>query len=143
MQRRTLWIVVVAGGMLLAAGGVAGSVAMGRLFRAMARPAWTLLQQAAAETRTDAGAAAFYDRHPGLGDRYPSAPVFVAASQGWRPKLARLPRQMPGAWEVIRGGGELNVNQSNDRLELTLRHWNGVSVLVATRDGALIDLIVE
>jgi hypothetical protein len=142
-RRTVVWIVVAAGVVLLAGGVVAGVIGMAGFVKGMARDPWAQLQEAIEASQTDAGAKAFHQAHPGLSERYPSAPHFVAAARAWRPKLAKLPREVPGLWQVAKAKGEMNVSQSNDQTTFTLAHFHGVTVRVVTRAGALIDLQID
>jgi hypothetical protein len=142
-RRKVIWIVVVGGVLLLGGGVVAGVVGMAGFVKGMASEPWAQLQQAIDATRTDTGAEAFHRAHPGLAERYPQAGQFVAAARSWRPKVAVLPREVPGLWEVAKAKGEMNVSRSNDQTTFTLGHFRGVSARVVTRAGALIDLTID
>ena len=134
----------MAGALLLLAGGVvAGVIGMAGFVKGTAREPWAQLQQAIDATRTDTGAEAFHRAHPGLAERYPQAAQFVAAARTWRQKVAVLPREVPGLWEVAKARGDMNVSTSNDQTTFTLGHFRGVSARVVTRAGALIDLTID
>jgi hypothetical protein len=142
-RRNVIWIVVVGGLLLLAGGVVAGVIGMAGFVKGMASEPWAQLQEAIDATRTDTGAEAFHRAHPGLADRYPQAAQFVAAARTWRQKVAVLPREVPGLWQVAKARGEMNVSKSNDQTTFTLGHFRGVSARVVTRAGALIDLTID
>jgi hypothetical protein len=142
-RRTVIWIVVVGGVILLAGGVVAGVIGMAGFVKGMASEPWAKLQEAIAATRTDEGAEAFHRAHPGLAARYPQAAQFMAAARSWRPKVDKLPREVPGLWEVAKAKGEMNVSTSNDETTFTLAHFHGVTARVVTRAGALTDVTIE
>jgi hypothetical protein len=146
MRRRRIRVVmaVLVGLVLLAAAGVGALYGLSAVIGRVAREPWQRLRQVTAAVQTDGGAEALYAAEPGLAGRYPRAADFVTAARGWRAKLAALPEAAPGVGELLQGGGgSLNVSHAEDRVELKLTGYRGVSVLLATEGGRLVDLAVE
>jgi hypothetical protein len=94
------------------------------------------------QLETDEGAAAVYAANPGLARSFADEAAFVAAAQGWRPRLEPLPPQMP---DLLSGKIDLNVSFSNNHRTVELNYTNGKGARMATewRDGQLADITVN
>lgn len=56
---------------------------------------YPLIHRLAQDLQTDEGAKAYYHRHAGLVEHFPTDQSFVAATTPWRPRLAALPETAP------------------------------------------------
>lgn len=141
-SRRGLWI-ALAVALVLTIAGAAGFFVFiaGAIHRAAVGP-WATLHEAAVAVQSPTTAEAFYQNHPRLAVRFPTAEAFVSATRPWAPRLAELPPQMPGLMELIRTGRSVHISTSGSNTTLTVGGRTG-SVTAVLLDGELVDLSAQ
>ena len=128
---------------LLGLGTCAGGLAYcGHKVTSLGQDQWTDLRTVANDLATDAGAAAQYQRHPGLAQAYPTEQDFVGAARLWRPNLEPLPADMP---PLLSGKISLQTNSTNG-VSKTLMAYSlasGKRLVGTWKNDQLVDLQLE
>jgi hypothetical protein len=141
-SRRGLWIGLGVASVLTIAAAVAFFVFIAGAIQRAAIGPWSVLHEVAVAAQSPATAEAFYQHHPRLAVRFPTAEAFVSATRPWAPRLAELPPQMPGMMELIKTGRSVHISTSGSTTTLTVGARTG-SVTAVLVDGELVDLSAQ
>lgn len=130
-------LLLALGGCAAFVGGIAGLVG-----KQMQAQEWPALRAVVTQLETDEGARAVYAAHPRLAVDHPSEAAWLAAVQGWRPKLEPLPAEPPS---LFTGRISMNVSVSGGYRRSELGYRNGKGAMLSSRweNGRLLALEVN